>query len=347
MAKVVAPTKKREKFVEAAKTGHLEPQELQGKRETLVSWACLEMRAQQGRRVTRETKGTCPMMCSPQVPKVTKDHLAHLAHLAHLGPQALRVLRVPLEAEEKALGSLTCSTASAQTFGTWIRESANKSDERIWVTEHFSGIRVKEFEDQPSLRNGSYTLIHLPYYFHGCGHTVHNNSLYYHKGGSNTIVRFEFGKETSQTLKLENALYFDRKYLFANSKTYFNLAVDEKGLWIIYASSADGSSILVAQLEERTFSVVPHINTTYPKSKAGNAFIARGILYVTDTKDTRITFAFDLLGGKQINANFALRTSQSVLAMLSYNMRDQHLYSWEDGHLMLYPVQFLSAALHQ
>ena len=26
-----------------------------------------------------------------------------------------------------------------ETFGTWIRESDNKSDERIWVTEHFSG----------------------------------------------------------------------------------------------------------------------------------------------------------------------------------------------------------------
>ncbi|KAJ8779180.1 hypothetical protein J1605_000056 [Eschrichtius robustus] len=246
-----------------------------------------------------------------------------------------------------SIGNPTQVLKVKETFGTWIRESANKSDERIWVTEHFSGLRVKEFQDQTSLLNGSYTLIHLPYYFHGCGHTVHNNSLYYHKGGSNTIVRFEFGKETSQTLKLENALYFDRKYLFANSKTYFNLAVDEKGLWIIYASSVDGSSILVAQLNERTFSVVQHINTTYPKSKAGNAFIARGILYVTDTKDMRITFAFDLLGGKQINANFDLRTSPSVLAMLSYNMRDQNLYSWEDGHLMLYPVQFLSATLNQ
>lgn len=162
-----------------------------------------------------------------------------------------------------------------------------------------------------------------------------------------THFRFEFGKETSQILKIENALYFDRKYLFANSKTYFNLAVDEKGLWIIYGSSVDGSSILVAQLDERTFSVAQHINTTYPKSKAGNAFIAQGILYVTDTKDTRITFAFDLLGERQINANFHLRTSQSVLAMLSYNMRDQHLYSWEDGHLMLYPVHFLSATLKQ
>nr|4D77_A Chain A, GLIOMEDIN [Rattus norvegicus]4D7C_A Chain A, GLIOMEDIN [Rattus norvegicus]4D7C_B Chain B, GLIOMEDIN [Rattus norvegicus] len=229
-----------------------------------------------------------------------------------------------------------------ETFGTWLRESANRSDDRIWVTEHFSGIMVKEFEDLPALLNSSFTLLHLPHYFHGCGHAVYNNSLYYHKGGSNTIVRFEFGKETPQTLKLEDALYFDRKYLFANSKTYFNIAVDEKGLWIIYASSVDGSSILVAQLDERTFSVLRHINTTYPKSKAGNAFIAQGILYVTDTKDTRVTFAFDLLRGKQINANFGLRMSQSVLAMLSYNMRDQHLYSWEDGHLMLYPVHFSS-----
>lgn len=47
--------------------GHLEPQELQGKRETLVSWAWLETRAQQGRRVTRETKGTCLMMYFLQV----------------------------------------------------------------------------------------------------------------------------------------------------------------------------------------------------------------------------------------------------------------------------------------
>ncbi|XP_027696605.1 gliomedin [Vombatus ursinus] len=154
---------------------------------------------------------------------------------------------------------------------------------------------------------------------------------------------FEFAMETYETLKIENALHFGRNYLFVNAKTYFNFAVDEKGLWIIYASSLDESSIFVAQLEESTFSVLQYINTTYPKSKAGNAFVACGILYVTDTKDMKITFAFDLLQRKQINVSFDLRTSQSVLAMLAYNLRDQHLYTWEDGYLMLYPVQFLSA----
>ncbi|XP_074140956.1 gliomedin-like [Sminthopsis crassicaudata] len=205
----------------------------------------------------------------------------------------------------------------------------------------FTGHIVKEFKDQVSLLNNSYRPIHLRYLFYGCGHAVHNNYLYYQKGGSNVIVRFEFATETSETLKIENALHSGRNYLFVNSKTYFNFAIDEKGLWIIYASSLDGSSIFVAQLEQSTFSVIQHINTTYPKSKAGNAFVACGVLYVTDTKDMKITFAFDLLKGKQINVSFDLRTSQSVLAMLAYNLRDQHLYTWEDGYLMLYPVQFL------
>lgn len=47
--------------------GYLELQEFQGKRETPVNWAWPETRDQQGRRVKRETKGTCPMMCYPPV----------------------------------------------------------------------------------------------------------------------------------------------------------------------------------------------------------------------------------------------------------------------------------------
>ena len=38
-----------------------------------------------------------------------------------------------------SIGNATQVLKVTETFGTWIRESANKSDERIWVTEHFSG----------------------------------------------------------------------------------------------------------------------------------------------------------------------------------------------------------------
>lgn len=155
------------------------------------------------------------------------------------------------------------------------------------------------------------------------------------------VSHFRFGldKGSLGTLLMENALHHGRNYLFSNSKTYFNIAVDEKGLWIIYASSTD-ETIMVAHIDEETFSVNRHINTTYPKSKAGNAFIACGILYVTDTKDMTVSFAFDLLKGQQIDARFELRSSQSVLAMLSYSLRDKNLYTWENGSLMVYPVHF-------
>lgn len=155
------------------------------------------------------------------------------------------------------------------------------------------------------------------------------------------LSHFRFGLDNASlsTLLIENALYHGRNYLFSNSKTYFKVAVDEKGLWIIYASSTD-ENIIVAHVDEETFSVIRHINTTYPKSKAGNAFIACGIMYVTDTKDTTVSFAFDLLKEKQIDARFELRSSQSVLAMLSYSLRDKNLYTWENRSLMIYPVHF-------
>ncbi|NWZ31268.1 GLDN protein, partial [Asarcornis scutulata] len=238
-----------------------------------------------------------------------------------------------------SVGSPVHFVSVQQTFGTWMREPANISDERIWLTMHFSGNSIKEYENSNALLNDSYRIINITGFFYGCGHAVQNNHLYYQKGGTNVILKFGLDKASLGTLPIENALYHGRNYLFANSKTYFNVAVDEKGLWIIYASSTD-ENIIVAHIDEETFSVIRHINTTYPKSKAGNAFIACGVMYVTDTKDITVSFAFDLLKEKQIDISFELRSSQSVLAMLSYSLRDKNLYTWENGSLMVYPVHF-------
>uniref|UniRef100_A0A8C0EMF0 Gliomedin n=1 Tax=Bubo bubo TaxID=30461 RepID=A0A8C0EMF0_BUBBB len=236
-----------------------------------------------------------------------------------------------------SVGSPIHIVSVQQTFGTWMREPANINDERIWVTMHFSGNSIKEYENSSALLNDSYRIINITGFFYGCGHAVQNNHLYYQKGGTNVILKLGLDKASLGTLLIKDALYHGRNYLFSNSKTYFNVAVDEKGLWIIYASSTD-ENIIVAYIDEETFSVIRHINTTYPKSKAGNAFIACGIMYVTDTKDMTVSFAFDLLKEKQIDTRFKLRSSQSVLAMLSYSLRDKNLYTWENGSLMVYPV---------
>lgn len=155
------------------------------------------------------------------------------------------------------------------------------------------------------------------------------------------VHRYDFQTKKLHTLTIDNALHHNLAYLLHNSKTYFKLAADENGLWLIFASSVD-EGIVVAQLDQKTFSVTSFINTTYPRTKAGNAFIACGVLYVTDTKDTRVTFAFDLLKGKPVNVTFDLRSPGGVLAMLSYSPKDGHLYVWDHSYARLYVVHFIT-----
>ncbi|KAF7212399.1 gliomedin, partial [Nothobranchius furzeri] len=227
------------------------------------------------------------------------------------------------------------------TFGTWMRDTAQLNDERVWVAEHFSGRVLKEYKSIAAFQNNTGDIVDVKKFYQGCGHTIHNGSFYYHIAGTSSIGRFDFKTKKLHTLSVDDALYNNLAYLLPNSKTYFKMAVDENGLWLIFASSVD-ESIVVAQLDQKTFSVTLFINTTYPRTKAGNAFIACGVLYVTDIKDTRVTFAFDLVKGKAVNMTFDLRSPGGVLAMLSYSPKDRHLYVWDQSYVRLYVVHYIS-----
>ncbi|XP_064169423.1 gliomedin-like [Anguilla rostrata] len=227
------------------------------------------------------------------------------------------------------------------TFGAWMQDTALKDDERIWVADHFSGRDVKEYWSIASFQNSTSQTIDVRKFFFGCGHIVHNGSIYYHIAGTMEIARFNLHSKRLHTLAIENSLYHNLTYLLNNSKTYFKLAVDENGLWLVFASSLD-ETIRVAQLDEKTFSITSYINTSYPRTKAGNAFIACGVLYITDTKDTKVTYAFDLLKQKPVSVTFDLRSPGGVLAMLSYSPKNKHLYVWDSSYVKVYDVHFLA-----
>ncbi|KAH0619959.1 hypothetical protein JD844_014430 [Phrynosoma platyrhinos] len=261
----------------------------------------------------------------------------------------------------KSIGSPNEIIQLKQSYGAWMMDLSNRSDETIWIAEHFTGHIVKEYKDLAALRNNSYNITELPWSYYGCGHAVYDNALYYQRVGRNIIVKYDFATGLVKTLSIENAWYYERMYLFNTSKSYFSVAADENGIWVMYLSRPD-EHIVVALVDQNTFSVLRHINTTYPQSKAGNAFIACGVLYITDKNQIHVAFAFDLLREKQLDTSFALKLSSSnasfalkvstlkqntttflpVLAMLSYNQADKQLYTWEHGFLMQYPVHFIS-----
>lgn len=129
---------------------------------------------------------------------------------------------------------------------------------------------------------------------------------------------------------MAHSRYHSLAYLFRNSKTYFKFAVDENGLWVIFASDTEDNT-MAAKLNPDTFSVESVINTHYPTTKAGNAFIVCGVLYFTDDKDRKVTYAFDLKKESPLDVNFDLRPGNGILAMLSYYPNKKLLYMWDNS----------------
>ncbi|KAK1785250.1 hypothetical protein P4O66_018644 [Electrophorus voltai] len=268
----------------------------------------------------------------PGLPRLVRNR-SHRAHL-YTGQTAEECIIRSVE-NPKDLAKMT------STFGTWMEDTAAPHDKRIWVAEHFSGRIVMEYKDMAAFQNSTSESIDVRKVYLGCGHLVHNGSFYYHIAGTYNIAKFNLHTKTLLMLAVENALYHNLSYLFRNSKTYFKMAADESRLWLIFASSIH-ENVMVAQLDEKTFSITTYINTTYPRSKVGNGFIVCGILYVTDTKDMKVTNAFDLLKKKPLNVNFDMWSPASILAMLSYNPKDKHLYVWDSGYVKSYELRFLS-----
>ncbi|XP_029289231.1 uncharacterized protein LOC115009412 [Cottoperca gobio] len=224
------------------------------------------------------------------------------------------------------------------TFGAWMSEASRLDEGRYWLADHFSGRVLVEHRNISTLLDTSNKMIDVRWFFQGCGHIVYKHSFYFHNAGTNRLIKFDLNTRRSNTLIMANSRYNNLNYLFRNSKTYFKFAMDENGLWVIFASDTDDDT-MVAKLNPDTFFVESVINTHYPTTKAGNAFIVCGLLYFTDDKDQRVTYAFDLKKESPLDASFELRPANGILAMLSYYPNKKLLYMWYNSSVKICKIK--------
>ncbi|XP_056273231.1 gliomedin isoform X2 [Pseudoliparis swirei] len=251
------------------------------------------------------------------------------------------ITKTPMRSECH-IRSIKCPETAAtmqSTYGAWMSDASRLEGGRYWLADHFSGRVLVEHRNISTLLDTSSKMIDVRRYFQGCGHVVYKRSFYFHNAGSNRLIKFDLNTGETNTLTVANSRYHNLNYLFGNSKTYFKFAVDENGLWVIFAADTDDDDTIVAKINTDTFTVESVIHTGYPTSKAGNAFIVCGVIYFTDDEDRKVTYAFNLVKESPLDVSLDLRTGDGILTMLSYYPNRKLLYMWDNSSVKICKVR--------
>ncbi|CAC5408802.1 GLDN [Mytilus coruscus] len=238
---------------------------------------------------------------------------------------------------------------SGPVIGCWIRDSALPNN--YYVTYDFYGRYVYQYTSNENFKSATIDRTHdlRRYHYYGNSHVVFNGSLYYHRSGESTIVRFDLTHGAITTFKeIHGASYNDSNYLYAKSHVYFDLEFDENGLWAIYRKPRDEKRLHIMKIDPLTMQNIKIWRLEVDPTEYGNGFIAGGVLYlvrdITKTKST-IDYAYDLYTDKQYKVpNPVLRNPYQYNTMINYfprnNARNSRLLAWDNGVQMEYALLF-------
>ena len=215
----------------------------------------------------------------------------------------------------------------------------------VWTITGYTGSAVVQWPSTSALASGSGgTTITLPGSGHeGTGHVVYGGYLYYVSYNSNTIVKFDLKtKSTVASLTVPNAGYHNTYYYQWGGYSDIDLAVDENGLWVLYATAANSGRMVISEIDESSFTITNTWSTaSSTKTSLGNAFMICGVMYTTasySSTTTSINYAYDTNTSTGKSLSIPFTNPYGYNSQLSYNPNDGKLYSWDYGRLQTYAL---------
>uniref|UniRef100_A0A672MFU1 Noelin-2-like n=1 Tax=Sinocyclocheilus grahami TaxID=75366 RepID=A0A672MFU1_SINGR len=237
--------------------------------------------------------------------------------------------------------------SSGSRFGSWMMDSLiDSTDNRVWVMDgYFKGRRLVEYQSLGDFATGQNFIVHhLPHPWAGTGHVVYNGSLYYNKHHSNVLVRYDLtsGGVLQQRPLAQAGFNNTFPYSWGGSSD-IDLMADETGLWAVYSSIGRGGNMLLSRLHPDSLEVLRSWDTGFSKRSAGEAFLICGSLYVTNSHlaGAKVHFTFHTASASYEYTDIAFHNQYSHISMLDYNPRIRALYTWNNGHQVLYDITLL------
>uniref|UniRef100_A0A665WXV0 Adhesion G protein-coupled receptor L3 n=1 Tax=Echeneis naucrates TaxID=173247 RepID=A0A665WXV0_ECHNA len=236
--------------------------------------------------------------------------------------------------------------------GAWCKDPLQASDKIYYMpwTPYRTDTLTEYSSKEDFIAGRPTTTYKLPHRVDGTGFVVYDGALFFNKERTRNIVKFDLRTRIkSGEAIIANANYHDTSPYRWGGKSDIDLAVDENGLWVIYATEQNNGRIVVSQLNPYTLRIEGSWDTSYDKRSASNAFMICGVLYVIKTvyedddnegTGNKIDYMYNTDKGKEMMVNIPFPNSYQYIAAVDYNPRDNLLYVWNNYHVVKYSLDF-------
>nr|AAD05309.1 latrophilin 2 splice variant babae [Bos taurus] len=252
----------------------------------------------------------------------------------------------------KAIVDSPCIYEAEQKAGAWCKDPLQAADKIYFMpwTPYRTDTLI-EYASLEDFQNSRQTTTYkLPNRVDGTGFVVYDGAVFFNKERTRNIVKYDLRTRIKSGEAIINyANYHDTSPYRWGGKTDIDLAVDENGLWVIYATEQNNGMIVISQLNPYTLRFEATWETVYDKRAASNAFMICGVLYVvrsvyqdneSETGKNAIDYIYNtrLNRGEYVDVPFP--NQYQYIAAVDYNPRDNQLYVWNNNFILRYSLEF-------
>ncbi|KAG7458876.1 hypothetical protein MATL_G00225240 [Megalops atlanticus] len=236
--------------------------------------------------------------------------------------------------------------------GAWCKDPLQSSDKIYYMpwTPYRTDTLTEYSSKEDFIAGRPTTTYKLPHRVDGTGFVVYDGALFFNKERTRNIVKFDLRTRIkSGEAIIASANYHDTSPYRWGGKSDIDLAVDENGLWVIYATEQNNGKMVISQLNPYTLRIEGTWETAYDKRSASNAFMICGVLYVVKTvyedddneaTGNKIDYIYNTDQSKDGYLDIPFPNSYQYIAAVDYNPRDNLLYVWNNYHVVKYSLDF-------
>uniref|UniRef100_A0A8D3DTZ2 Uncharacterized protein n=1 Tax=Scophthalmus maximus TaxID=52904 RepID=A0A8D3DTZ2_SCOMX len=252
----------------------------------------------------------------------------------------------------KGVGDTTFLFEAEQQAGSWCKDPLQAGDKVFFMpwTPYRTDTLI-EYASLEDFKNARQTTSYkLPHRVDGTGFVAYDGAIFFNKERTRNIVKFDLRTRIkSGEAIVNNANYHDTSPYRWGGKTDIDLAVDERGLWVIYATEQNNGRIVVSQLNPYTLRFEATWDTAYDKRSASNAFMVCGVLHVvrstyeeneSEASRSQIDYVYNTKLNHGEYTDILFPNQYQYITAVDYNPRDNQLYVWNNFYILRYDLDF-------